>query len=68
MEQHPSFGRPWAWSTNYEALKERIVGMMRRVGFEETLLEMKLAGPEENSGVDEDWDRVLGQVRELTGR
>jgi hypothetical protein len=62
VNREPETGRPWSWSTNDAALAGRVIGIMRRLGVEEALLDMPVAGDEENASCDEDWEGFLGTL------
>ena len=63
VEQQPSVGRPWSWTTNDEAMAGRVLGIMRRLGIDEVLLDMPVASSEQNESCDKDWERLLSEVR-----
>lgn len=62
LNHQPSMGKPWSWATNDGAMAGRAVGIMRRLGVEEGLLEMPVASDEENASCDEDWERFLSNL------
>jgi hypothetical protein len=65
LDRQPSMGKPWSWATNDGAMAGRVVGIMRRLGVEEGLLEMPVATDEENATSDEDWQGFLGKLGAL---
>jgi hypothetical protein len=65
LNRQPSMGKPWSWATNDGAMAGRVVGIMRRLGVEEGLLEMPVATDEENASSDEDWQGFLGKLGDL---
>lgn len=66
VNQQPEVGRPWSWSTNDEAMAGRVVGVMRRLGVEEALLDMPVGSDEQNASCDEDWEGFLSKLRDMT--
>jgi hypothetical protein len=65
VEQQPSVGRPWSWTTNDEAMARRAMGIMRRLGVDEALWDMSIADSEQNASCDEDWEGFLEQLGAL---
>lgn len=62
VNRQPRTGRPWSWSANDEAMAGRVIGIMRRLGVEEALLDMPVASDEQNASCDEDWEGFLSTL------
>jgi hypothetical protein len=68
VNREPNMGRPWYWSTNDGAIGERVVAVMRRLGVEESVLNMPVSSNSENRSCEEDWERFLENLTAMTGR